>query len=81
MSRDMKYFLIQESTLPHIGRLFCPERDGGLNMFVLVANANLTFNFVVGTFAILSPIVLLRAQQLKPGEIKKEREGPAKMQN
>ena len=50
-------------------------------MFVLVANANLTFNFVVGTFAILSPIVLLRAQQLKPGEIKKEREGPAKMQN
>ena len=41
-------------------------------MFVLVANAKLTFDCVVGTFTILSPIVLLRAEQLKLGE-KKER--------
>ena len=94
MLRDIKYFLVQESTLPHIGRLFCPqrnwlkctrhcnkrrwqgpERDSGLSMFVLVANAKLTFDCVVGTFTILSPIVLLRAQQLKPGEKKERKQG------
>ena len=44
-------------------------------MFVLVANAKLTFDCVVGTFTILSPIVLLRAQQLKPGEKKERKQG------